>query len=109
MNYLWFDWLYLRIAQVRKAIAGLGSASSRVIRRLFRPRRAPGFQARSTGRNGETDRDAIKSIAAALDAALQRVDAERTGLKGRIDDVMCRAALVGGNDTDDYLTRTDDR
>ena len=34
---------------------------------------------------------------------------ERIGLKARIDDVLSRAAIVGGNDIDDYLTRTEDR
>jgi hypothetical protein len=27
----------------------------------------------------------------------------------RLDDVISRAAIVGGNDTEDYLTRTEDR
>ena len=34
---------------------------------------------------------------------------KRIGLKARIDDVLSRAAIVGGNDIDDYLTRTEDR
>jgi hypothetical protein len=109
MNYLWFDWLFLRIALIGKAIANSGLGISRMIRQLFRSRSSAGFQARSSERDSNTDQETVKSIAAALDLALQKADAERTGLKRRIDDVISRAAIVGGNDVDDYLTRTDDR
>ena len=80
-----------------------------MIRQLFRSRSKEGFQARSSERDRNTDQEAVKSIAVALDTALQEADAERAGLKRRIDDVISRAAIVGGNDMDDYLTRTDDR
>jgi hypothetical protein len=109
MNYLWFDWLFLRIALTGKAIANSGLGISLMIRQLFRSRSNQGFQARSSERDRNTDQEAIKSIAVALDTALQKADAERSGLKRRIDDVISRAAIVGGNDMDDYLTRTDDR
>jgi hypothetical protein len=49
------------------------------------------------------------SIAAAIESALNKIQNERTGLKARIDDVLSRAAIVGGNDIDDYVTRTEDR
>jgi hypothetical protein len=109
MNYLWFDWLLLRIAFIGKAIARQSSGISLMIRQLFRSRSIEGFQARSPERDRNTDYEAIRSIGIALDTALQNADAERTGLQRRIDDVISRAAIVGGNDMDDYLTRTDDR
>ena len=49
------------------------------------------------------------SIAVAIDQVLEKAEAERAGLKRRLDEVISRAAIVGGNDTDDYLTRTEDR
>jgi Trp operon repressor len=39
---------------------------------------------------------------------LQKIEAQR-GLKGRLDDVIARAAIVGGNDIDDFLTRDEVR
>ena len=80
-----------------------------MIRQLFRFRSDDGFRARSPERDASTDNEAVKSIAAAIDAALDSAVAERAGLQGRIDDVVSRAAIVGGNDIDDYLTRTEDR
>jgi hypothetical protein len=109
MNYLWFDWLSVRIALMRKAIGNLRLGISQTFRRLLQSRSAASFEVRSSGRDGDTDREAIKSIAVALDQALQKVDAERAGLSHRIDDVISRAAIVGGNDMEDFLTRTDDR
>jgi hypothetical protein len=67
------------------------------------------FRTRSKQRDADTDNEAIKSIASAIEAALDKAENERIGLKARIDDVLSRAAIVGGNDIDDYLTRTEDR
>jgi hypothetical protein len=67
------------------------------------------FQARSPERDAAKDHDAVRSVAAALDQALAQAEAERTGLKNRIDTVLAQAAILGGNDIDDYLTRTEDR
>ena len=80
-----------------------------MIRQLFRFRSDDGFRARSAERDASTDNDAVRSIAAAIDGALGKAEAERTGLRARMDDVVSRAAIVGGNDIDDYLTRTEDR
>lgn len=80
-----------------------------MIKPFFRFRSSDGFRARSPERDASTDDEAVRSIAAAIDAALSKAEAERTGLQGRIDDVVARAAIVGGNDIDDYLTRTEDR
>jgi hypothetical protein len=109
MNYLWFDWVFLRIALISKAIANRRWGNSLMIRQLFRSRSNGAFQARSSERDSGTDDETVKSIAMAIDLALQKADAERTGLKRRIDDVLSRAAVVGGNDMDDYLTRSEDR
>jgi hypothetical protein len=44
-----------------------------------------------------------------IPVVLAKAEAERAGLKNRIDNVLSVAAIVGGNDIDDYLTRTEDR
>lgn len=80
-----------------------------MIKQFFRFRSDEGFRARSPERDASTDNETVRSIAAAIDAALGKAEAERKGLQGRIDDVISRAAIVGGNDIDDYLTRTEDR
>jgi hypothetical protein len=80
-----------------------------MIKQFFRFRSDDGFRARSPERDASSDNEAVGSIAAAIDAALSKAEAERTGLQERIDDVIARAAIVGGNDIDEYLTRTEDR
>lgn len=80
-----------------------------MLKALFRSRSRDGFQARSPERDANSDQEAVTSIAVAIDHVLQKTEAERAGLKRRIDDVISRAAIVGGNDTDDYLTRSEDR
>ena len=80
-----------------------------MIKQLFRSRSKGGFQSRSPERDTNADNEAVKSIATAIDLVLERAEAERAGLKRRIDDVISRAAIVGGNDIDDYLTRTEGR
>jgi len=80
-----------------------------MIKQFFRFGSDDGFRARSPERDAITDNDAVRSIAAAIDGALGKAEAERTGLRARMDDVVSRAAIVGGNDIDDYLTRTEDR
>ncbi len=107
MNHLWFDWLFLQVALVWKAITNWRNVG--MIRALFRSRSRDGFQARSPERDANSDHEAVTSIAVAIDQVLQKTEAERAGLKRRIDDVISHAAIVGGNDTDDYLTRTEDR
>ena len=77
--------------------------------RLFRSPSDGGFKARSLKRDADTDRNAVKSVSDAINLALEQADAERAGLKRRMDDVTSRAAVVGGNDADEFLTRTEDR
>ena len=81
----------------------------RMIKQLFQFSSDSEFRTRSKQRDADTDNEAIKSIASAIEAALDKAENERIGLKARIDDVLSRAAIVGGNDIDDYLTRTEDR
>ncbi len=78
-----------------------------MIKQLFRFRSE--FRTRSKERDAASDNAAIMSIAAAIDAALSKAENERTGLKVRLEDVVARAAIVAGNDIDEYLTRTEDR
>ena len=80
-----------------------------MIKQLSWFRSGDGFRTRSKERDADTDNEAIRSIASAIEAALNKAETERTGLRTRIDDVLSRAAIVGGNDIDDYLTRTKDR
>jgi hypothetical protein len=63
------------------------------------------FKARSSGRDGETDMLRIASIARSIDDALEAVEGEHAGLNRRVDDVLARAAVTLGNDSDEYLTR----
>jgi hypothetical protein len=80
-----------------------------MIKQLFRFRSDNEFRTRSEERDADTNNGTIMSIAAAIESALNKIQNERTGLKARIDDVLSRAAIVGGNDIDDYVTRTEDR
>ena len=77
-----------------------------MIRQLFR---SDAFQARSPERDAAKDSDAVRSVAAAIDQVLAQAEAERAGLKNRIDTVLAQAAIVGGNDIEDYVTRDEDR
>jgi hypothetical protein len=79
-----------------------------MIRHLF-PRPKDRFQPRSPERDAHADNEAVRSIASAISLALAKAEAERAGLKKRLDHVISIAAVVGGNDIDEYLTRTDDR
>ena len=81
----------------------------RMIKQLFRFSSASEFRTRSKERDADTDNESVMSIAAAIEAALNRAENQRTGLKARIADVLSRAAIVAGNDLDDYLTRAEDR
>jgi hypothetical protein len=67
------------------------------------------FRTRSLARDEEVDHKMVARVASAIDEALQRVEEQRDGLKRRLDDVIARAAIVGGNDIDDFLTRDEVR
>ena len=78
-----------------------------MIRQLFRRQFRVAFRTRSPDRDASADRDAIGSIATAIEAAIENAEAERTGLERRLEDVISVAAIVGGNDATDYLDRDD--
>jgi hypothetical protein len=63
------------------------------------------FKARSAGRDTEIDHARAASVFRSIEDALDGAKAEEAGLKSRIDDVLARAALTMGNDSDEYLTR----
>jgi hypothetical protein len=63
------------------------------------------FKARSPERDSATDKARIMAILDSIKDALNEATAEHTGLKARIDDVLARAAVTVGNDSDEYLTR----
>jgi hypothetical protein len=63
------------------------------------------FKARSASRDTETDHDRAASVFRSIENALDGAKAEQAGLKSRIDDVLARAAVTLGNDSDEYLTR----
>jgi hypothetical protein len=75
-----------------------------MLNQIFRSRRE--FQVRSHERDLEVDRASFVLIASAIEGALAKAVAERTGLGRRIDDVMARAAIAAGNEVDEYLSRS---
>jgi hypothetical protein len=77
--------------------------------RLFRSLSDRGFTARSFERDTETDSKAVQSVVDAINSVLERAEAEQTGLRRRMDEVISLAAVVGGNDADEFLTRSGDR
>jgi len=63
------------------------------------------FRARAPGRDAETDRSRVESILLAVETSLTAAEAEQSGLSRRVEDVLARAAVTIGNDSDEYLTR----
>jgi hypothetical protein len=72
---------------------------------LFSRTRANNFKARSVGRDTETDHARATSIFRSIEDALEAAKAEHAGLTSRINDVLARAAVTVGDDSDEYLTR----
>jgi hypothetical protein len=63
------------------------------------------FKARSADRDAETDRSRVDSILQAVETALLAAEQEQAGLGRRVEDVLARAAVTMGNDSDEYLER----
>ena len=63
------------------------------------------FKARAPSRDAETDRARVESILLAVETSLSAAEAEQSGLSRRVEDVLARAAVTIGNDSDEYLTR----
>ena len=72
---------------------------------LSKSRASDRFKSRSPDRDAETDRARVGAILDSIKEALSEATTEHTGLKTRIDDVLARAAVTLGNDSDEYLTR----
>src|SRR6516165_1618573 len=106
MPLLWGDGLFLKVCS---DLQRRSRARERAMAPMIRLFRSDAFQARSPERDAAKDNDAVRSVAAAIDQVLAQAEAERSGLKNRIDTVLAQAAIVGGNDIDDYLTRTEER
>ena len=63
------------------------------------------FKARSADRDAETDRLRVGPIFSAIETALAATETEQSGLGQRVQDVLARASVTFGNDTNEYLTR----
>ena len=75
-------------------------------RNFFGDRTSTGaFKARSADRDAETDRSRVGPILSAIETAIAATETERSGLGQRVQDVLARASVTFGNDTNEYLTR----
>jgi hypothetical protein len=83
----------------------LSKGSAKVFQLFLRARASNYFKARSAGRDTETDHARAASVFRSIEDALDGAKAEQAGLKSRIDDVLARAAVTLGNNSDEYLTR----
>jgi hypothetical protein len=63
------------------------------------------LKSRSTNRDSATDQARVATIADAIDNALRSAESEWSGLNQRVDDVLARASITMGNNSDEYLTR----
>ena len=63
------------------------------------------FKVRSSERDEDTDRQRVETVMNAIETVLSAAEHEQKGLNQRVDDVLARAAVTVGNDTDEYLTR----
>ena len=63
------------------------------------------FKTRSTTRDSDNDYARAASILRSIEHELNEATAEHTGLTSRINDVLARASVTLGNDSDEYLTR----
>lgn len=59
----------------------------------------------AAGSHDQADRDAGDRAFRSIEDALDGAKAEQAGLKSRIDEVLARAAVTLGNDSDEYLRR----
>jgi hypothetical protein len=63
------------------------------------------FKARSANRDAEADYSRTASVLWSIEEALKIAEAEHSGLKMRVQDILARGAISLGNGTDEYLTR----
>jgi hypothetical protein len=76
-----------------------------MLQMLLRARANDYFKARSAARDRDTDCARAASIFRSIEHELEEAGAEHAGLTARISDVLARAAVTLGNDSDEYLTR----
>jgi hypothetical protein len=65
----------------------------------------PAFQLRSSRRDKQTDRERVRSVAKAIDAAMASAMKERAALALRVKNAQDFAAFAVGNDSHEYLSR----
>ena len=75
-----------------------------MLERFFR-QPSQSFKARSPARDNELIGTLVSQVASAIHHAAREVEAQRDGLTRRLYAVITRAAVIGGNDIDDSLTR----
>jgi hypothetical protein len=63
------------------------------------------FKGRSPARDDEMIATLVGQVSSALHHAAGEIAAQREGLRRRLDAVITRAAVIGGNDIEDLLTR----
>jgi hypothetical protein len=63
------------------------------------------FKARSADRDAETDYSRVEPVVRSIGQALRAAEAEHSGLDNRMQDVLARASISHGNDSDEYLDR----
>jgi hypothetical protein len=63
------------------------------------------FKARSPARDNEVILTLVGQVSNALDHAAREIEAQRDGLRRRLDAVITRAAVIGGNDIEASSTR----
>ena len=63
------------------------------------------FKTRSSERDVTIDREQTQSIVSAIENSLAAAESEQAGLKRRLDDVLARASVSVGNNSDEYMDR----
>lgn len=63
------------------------------------------FKIRSPDRDEDTDRQRIEAVMNAIETALSAAESEQKGLNERVENVLARAAVTGGNESDEYRDR----
>jgi hypothetical protein len=66
------------------------------------------FRVRSAARDSAKDASRLDLLFRAIEEGVTSAEAEYSGLKIRIEDVLARAAITLGNGSDEYLTREPD-
>ena len=64
-----------------------------------------GFKVRAPKRDDDTDRQRVEIVMNAIETALHAAESEQQGLNQRVEEVLARAAVTGGNASDEYLDR----